>query len=62
MMMKRIITLLALFCAFICAFAQGLTLDDLTGGAYSQRGIYGVTPLLDGESYSQLAPGIIYIM
>ena len=37
--------------------AQSLTLEDLTGGVYSAKGISGVTPLLDGESYSQLAPG-----
>ena len=54
--MKRIMTLLALFCAFFIAKADRLTLNDLTGGTYSARGISGVTPLLDGESYSQLSP------
>ena len=55
--MKRIIIFWALLCAIFTCKADQLTLNDLTGGTYSQRGIYGVTPLLDGESYSQLAPG-----
>ena len=54
--MKRIMTFLALLCAFFIAKADRLTLNDLTGGAYSARDISGVTPLLDGESYSQLSP------
>ena len=54
-MMKRFMTLLALLCAFLSVEADKLTLNDLTGGAYSARGINGVTPLLDGESYSQLS-------
>ena len=50
-------TLLALLCAIFCTQAAAqLTLNDLTGGVYSARGISGVTPLLDGESYSQLSP------
>lgn len=48
-------TLVALFCAIFLVEAEQLTLKDLTNGVYSQRGIYGVTPLLDGESYSQLS-------
>ena len=55
--MKRIIILFTIFCATFYAKADGLTLNDLTNGVYSQKGIHGVTPLLDGESYSQLAPG-----
>ncbi|MBO7120314.1 MAG: S9 family peptidase [Bacteroidaceae bacterium] len=53
--MKRIMTLLVLFCAIFFAKADGLTLKDLTNGVYSSRGISGVTPLLDGESYSQIS-------
>ncbi len=53
--MRRIITLVALFCAIFLAKADGLTIRDLTNGVYSQRGIYGVTPLLDGETYSQIS-------
>ena len=49
-------TLLALLCAIFCTQAAAqLTLNDLTSGAYSARGVSGVTPLLDGESYSQLS-------
>ena len=54
-MMKRIMTLLALLCAIFLAKADGLNLKDLTNGVYSARGISGVTPLLDGESYSQIS-------
>ena len=54
-MMKRFMTLLALLCAILSVEADKLTLNDLTAGAYSARGINGVTPLLDGESYSQLS-------
>ena len=53
--MRRIITILALFCAIFVAKAAQITLNDLTSGVYSQRGISGVTPLLDGESYSQIS-------
>ena len=56
--MKRFLTLMALLCAVLCMNAAArLTLSDLTGGAYSSQGIYGVTPLLDGESYGSIAPG-----
>ena len=54
--MRRIITLLAFLFAIFCSkAADKLTLNELTGGVYSQRGISGVTPLLDGESYSQIS-------
>ncbi|MBQ9295037.1 MAG: S9 family peptidase [Bacteroidaceae bacterium] len=55
--MKRILSLLVLLCTIFHANADGLTLNDLTNGTYSAKGIYGVTPLMDGESYSQIAPG-----
>lgn len=54
-MMKRVITLFLLFCTVFIAKADGLTLKELTSGFYSARGISGVTPLLDGESFSQLS-------
>lgn len=53
--MRRIITLVALFCAVFFIKANTLTLNDLTSGVYSARSIRGVTPLLDGESYSQIS-------
>ena len=53
--MNRIVTFLVLLCTISYVKADQLTLGDLTGGAYSAKGIHGVTPLLDGESYSQLS-------
>ena len=53
--MKRFMLLLALLCAVSFINAEQLSLKDLTNGTYSSKGIYGVTPLLDGESYSQLS-------
>lgn len=48
--------LLVLLCTiFFAKAAERLTLKDLTSGVYSARSIQGVTPLLDGESYSQLS-------
>jgi len=47
--------LMALLCAVSFVNAEQLSLKDLTSGTYSSRGISGVTPLLDGESYSQLS-------
>lgn len=34
-----------------------LTLKSITGGSFGAHGIYGVNPLPDGESYSQLVDG-----
>ena len=34
-----------------------LTLESITGGTFGAHGIYGVNPLDDGESYSQLVDG-----
>ena len=36
--------------------AQGLNLRDITGGTYSPEYVYGVTPMADGETYTQLSP------
>lgn len=36
--------------------SEPLKLEDVTQGAYSPHYIYGVNPLADGESYSQLSP------
>ena len=47
--------LMALLCAVFFVNAEQLSLKDLTSGTYSARGVSGVTPLLDGESYSQLS-------
>ena len=53
--MKRILILLISSFLILPCGADILTLNDLTAGKYSARGISGVTPLLDGESYSQLS-------
>lgn len=55
--MKRITAILT-FClsAFINVAADNLNLTDICNGAYYSRQIYGVNPLNDGESYSQLSP------
>ena len=54
--MKKIFLLFALLCghALFCG-AEELTIDHLTRGVYSAKHISGVTPLADGESYSQLS-------
>lgn len=36
--------------------AEKITLRDITDGRFSPQYIYGVTPMADGESYSQLSP------
>ncbi len=53
--MRRFLLFLISYVLVLPCLADGLTLKDLTGGAYSAKGISGVTPLLDGESYSQLS-------
>ena len=35
--------------------AQQLTLEDITGGKYNLQYVYGVNPMKDGESYTQLS-------
>ena len=53
--MKRILILTAIVCTFVSLYAAGeIQLTDLCRGTYSPHRIYGVNPLLDGESYSQL--------
>ncbi len=34
---------------------QQLTLEDITGGKYNPQYVYGVNPMKDGESYTQLS-------
>ena len=36
--------------------ADALKLRDITGGAFSPEYVYGVTPMADGETYTQLSP------
>lgn len=61
--MKKILLIVAgLFMGFggLCmsqvrAQGAGITLEDMADGKYAPRYVYGVTPLKDGESYSQLS-------
>lgn len=57
--MKKIFTLILSVLALGSTQMQAgedLTLKEVTGGYYYAQRIYGVTPLLDGDSYSQLSP------
>ena len=53
--MKRLFILTAIVCTFASLHAAvDIQLTDLCRGTYSPHRIYGVNPLMDGESYSQL--------
>ena len=53
--MKRLSTALLLLCLCLAAVAGGsLTLDDILGGQYAARSIYGVRPMADGEHYARM--------
>lgn len=57
--MKKIILLAASFCLLLCgSYAQkgALDLKDITNGMYLPEYIYGVNPMNDGETYTQLSP------
>ncbi len=56
--MKRINTLLLLLVCTFVLFAQNnrqLDLKKITDGEYSAKGIRGITPMADGEHYSQIS-------
>ncbi len=63
--MRRILLLAAALFAGVAGFgtlrtqqaaqAQSLTLEDITAGKYNPQYVYGVNPMRDGESYSQLS-------
>lgn len=49
--------LMMLTCATATAeSSEGLNLRDITNGVYSPQYIYGVNPMNDGETYTQLSP------
>ncbi len=54
--MKKLLTIALCFFTLFCVSAQEISLDDIVNGKYSQRGIRGIRPLADGESYSQISP------
>ena len=53
--MKHLLIIIMACLAAMEAQAQALTLEALTRGDYAARGIAGITPLADGERYTQLA-------
>ena len=49
--------LMMLTCASATAeSSEALNLRDITNGVYSPQYIYGVNPMNDGETYTQLSP------
>ena len=62
--MKKILLIVAGFLATLtgtvpqraAAQSAALTLSDITGGKYSPKYVYGVNPMNDGETYTQLSP------
>lgn len=61
MIKKILLVLTVLFSPLISATGMAengpLSLKSITGGEFYAHGIYGVNPLADGESYSQLVDG-----
>jgi len=53
--MKKLLILVMSVVTVITASAKQITLDEVVGGAYRESGVYGVEPLADGESYSQIS-------
>ena len=41
--------------------AESLNLKDITNGVYSPHYIYGVTPMNDGETYTQLSNNTLVV-
>ena len=61
MIKKILLVLTVLFSPLMSATGMAengpLSLKSITGGEFYAHGIYGVNPLADGESYSQLVDG-----
>lgn len=56
--MKKLFSLALLLFITASAFAgEDLQLKDILDGVYGTRGVYGINPLNDGESYSMLKDG-----
>lgn len=53
--MKKIFIFILLSFSLSWLMAQELTLENINAGRFSPARIYGVNPLADGESYSQLS-------
>ena len=56
--MKRLLFLIVFLGTFANMGASGeIKLTDLCHGCYGAHHVYGVNPLMDGESYSQMKDG-----
>lgn len=53
--MKKILAFTICLLALATSIAQDIPLEDIVSGKFSQRGIRGIHPLSDGESYSQIS-------
>lgn len=56
-MKKFFLTVTLCFAAISAWAADGLSLKDIVSGAYSPQYVYGVNPMNDGETYTQLEDG-----
>ena len=56
-MKKFFLTVTLCFAAIGAWAADGLSLKDIVSGAYSPQYVYGVNPMNDGETYTQLEDG-----
>lgn len=53
--MKRIIAFIMVCMTTYTTFAQGINIKDLTSRKYAEKRIYGIVPMNDGTSYTQLS-------
>ncbi len=53
--MKKILAFVICLLTLAVSTAQEITLEEIVSGKFSQKGIRGIHPLSDGESYSQIS-------
>jgi dipeptidyl-peptidase-4 len=53
--MRRILFWALCLMSYCFVSAQQIALEDIVAGRYSQKGIRGIRPLADGETYSQIS-------
>ena len=56
-MMKRIAVCILVLVSALSVSAQSLTLRSITDGSFSANGVWGVTPMADGQNYGQIKDG-----
>lgn len=56
-MMKRIALCILTVISALFVNAQSLTLRSITDGSFSANGVWGVTPMADGQNYGQIKEG-----